>query len=72
MIASALVPAVLVLMVRLTTPYPLFSNWQAVTGCVGWGLLMAIILAIQVRDWIVVVRRYEGWESLDLEGDQAS
>jgi hypothetical protein len=53
-------------MVRLSNPHPLFSNWQGVAGSIGWGLVMVIILAIQTRDWIVRIRRYESWESLDV------
>lgn len=71
-ISAMAAPAVLAVMVRSTITYALFTNWQAALACLGWGTLMGVILAIQLRDWIVAARRYDNWESLELESDPAA
>jgi hypothetical protein len=67
--SSAVAPVILVVMIRMTSPHPLFSTGEALLGCVGWVLLMGVLLPIQVRDWIIADRRFESWDSLDLEAD---
>lgn len=69
---AALAPAILAVMARFSVrDAHLFTNGEAALGCLAWAVLMGVILTTQVRDWISRARRYELWDSLDLEAESS-
>lgn len=69
LLVSTAVAAVVAVMLRRSDADHLVSQDQAAVGCAAWGALMVVVLAIQVRDWIAAARRFDDWESLDLNDD---
>jgi hypothetical protein len=69
LLVSMAVAAVMAVMLLRSDADHLVSREQAAVGCAAWGALMVVVLAIQVRDWIAAARRFDDWESLDLNDD---
>jgi hypothetical protein len=65
-VVAELAPIVLIGMIWLTSPYPFVTTQEAAVVCLVWAGIMLVILPIQVRDWILRMRRYDRWDSLEL------
>jgi hypothetical protein len=63
---AELAPVVVIGMIWRLSPYPFVTTQEAAVVCLIWAGIMLAILPIQAPDWIVAMRRYERWESLEL------
>jgi hypothetical protein len=63
---AELAPVVVIGMIWRLSPHPFVTTQEAAIVCLVWAGIMLAIFPIQARDWIVAMRRYERWGSLEL------